>query len=118
MFVRILSAGYRIVYDPAAVSWHRHRRTRGELLETVFGYGVGVYAMWTGLLLEKRELGVLRLAWGWFRHQHLPALVSAWRGAARSERTELVRAELRGCLRGPQAWLAARRAPTPGVWRT
>ena len=118
MFVRILSAGYRIAYDPAAVSWHRHRRTRGELLETVFGYGVGVYAMWTGLLLEKRELGVLRLAWGWFRHQHLPALVSAWRGAARSERTELVRAELRGCLHGPQAWLAARRAPAPGAWRT
>jgi GT2 family glycosyltransferase len=81
MFVRILSAGYRIVYDPTALSWHRHRRTRAEVFHTVFGYGVGVYAMWTGLLLEKRELGVLRLAWRWFRHEHLPALLSGWRRA-------------------------------------
>src|SRR5262245_53736144 len=31
MFLRILTAGYRIVYDPAALSWHRHRRTWEEL---------------------------------------------------------------------------------------
>ena len=113
MFARILCAGYRIAYDPAAVSWHRHRRTRAEVFETVFGYGVGVYAMWTGLLVEKRELGVLRLAWGWFRHEHLPALLSGWRATTRSDRTDLRRMELRGCLHGPRAWLAARRARTP-----
>ena len=113
MFARILCAGYRIAYDPAAVSWHRHRRTRAEVFETVFGYGVGVYAMWTGLLFEKRELGVLRLAWSWFRHEHLPALMSGWRGTTRSDRTDLSRTELRGCLHGPRAWFAARRARTP-----
>jgi GT2 family glycosyltransferase len=113
MFVRILSAGYRIVYDPTALSWHRHRRTRAEVFHTVFGYGVGVYAMWTGLLLEKRELGVLRLAWRWFRHEHLPALLSGWRRSSRSDRTDLRRAELRGCLYGPRAWLAARRFRNP-----
>jgi hypothetical protein len=113
MFARILCGGYRIAYEPAAVSWHRHRRTRAELFDTVFGYGVGVYAMWTGFLLEKRELGVLRLAWSWFRHQHLPELLSALRGAPVSDRSALIRAELRGCLRGPGAWLASRRASTP-----
>ena len=40
MFVRLLSAGHRIVYDPAAVSWHRHRRTHRELVDTLYGYGV------------------------------------------------------------------------------
>ena len=113
MFVRILSAGYRIVYDPRALSWHRHRRTRADVFHTVFGYGVGVYAMWTGLLLEKRELGVLRLAWGWFRNEHLPALLSGWRPSSRSDSTDLRRAELRGCLHGPRAWFAARHFRTP-----
>jgi GT2 family glycosyltransferase len=108
MFARILTAGYRIVYDPAAVSWHRHRRTREELLDAVYGYGVGVYAMWTGLLLERRELGVLRLAWLWFREGQLPTLLGSWRRGS-SLRRALVRAELHGCLHGPRAWLAARR---------
>jgi GT2 family glycosyltransferase len=100
MFARILSAGFRIVYDPAAVSWHRHRRTERELLNTVRGYGVGVYAMWTGLLWEKRELGVLKLAWSWLVHDQLRALF----------RNPLARAELRGCLTGPRAWFASHRA--------
>jgi GT2 family glycosyltransferase len=106
MFIRLLIAGHRIVYDPAALSWHRHRRTEEELLDTVYGYGVGVYAMWTGLLLERGEIGVVRLAWRWFRHEQSAILLGRSGGAAR---TRLARAELRGCLRGPGAWLAARR---------
>ena len=57
MFGRILAAGYRIVYEPRAVSWHRHRRTWEELREAIHGYGVGVYAMWTRRLMVDRELG-------------------------------------------------------------
>ena len=106
MFVRMLTAGRLIVYDPAAVSWHHHRRTIDELLDTVYGYGVGVYAMWTGLVLERREVGVLKLAFQWLRHGQLPELLSQ---ARRRGATQLARAELKGCLRGPQAWLAARR---------
>jgi GT2 family glycosyltransferase len=106
MFIRLLTAGHRIVYDPAAVSWHRHRRTEEELLDTVYGYGVGVYAMWTGLLLERGELAVLRLAWRWFRHGQAAALFARSGSAAKRR---LARAELKGCLRGPGAWLAARR---------
>ena len=32
---RLLAAGYRLVYEPGAVSWHRHRRTWAELRETM-----------------------------------------------------------------------------------
>ena len=108
MFTRMLRGGHCIVYDPAAVAWHRHRRTMEELRQTVYGYGVGVYAMWTGLLLEAREPGVLKLAWSWFRHSQWRALLPGGR-TTRAARA-LARAELRGCLHGPAAWLAARNA--------
>jgi GT2 family glycosyltransferase len=107
MFVRMLTKGYQIAYDPTAVSWHRHRRTEEELLDTVYGYGTGVYAMWTGLLLERREFGVLRLAWQWFRLGQGPRLMG--RGSRCPGAARITRAELRGCLRGPTAWLASRR---------
>ena len=106
MFVRILTEGYRIAYDPKAVNWHRHRRTRTELLETVYGYGVGVYGMWTGLLLEHGEIGVFKRAWMWFRCDHLPVLLG---GPQTADRRAIVRAELRGCLNGGGSWLRARR---------
>ena len=115
MFVRILAAGHRICYDPAAVSWHRHRRTMEELSDTLYGYGVGVYAMWTKLLLERRELGVSRLAWSWFRAAHLPEIRRLLRRSPETPTSALVRAELRGCLRGPGAWFAAKRLRSNGV---
>ncbi len=109
MFVRILAAGYQIAYDPAAVSWHRHRRTHGEVRDTLHGYGVGVYAMFTGLLVERRELGVLRLAWAWFRSAHLPELRRWLLRRPSTSTSTLILAELRGCLRGPAAWFTSRR---------
>jgi glycosyltransferase involved in cell wall biosynthesis len=107
MFTRILGAGYRIVYEPRAVSWHRHRRTFDELRQVVRGYGTGVYAMWTGLLVEHRDLGVLRLAWRWFRHDHLPLFLAPSRLRASGGRDALRSAELRGCLSGPWAWFTS-----------
>ena len=78
-----------------------------EVRQTVYGYGVGVYAMWTGLLLEARELGVLKLAWSWFWHSQLRAMLP---GDSRTpEARTLVRDEIHGCLHGPRAWFAARR---------
>lgn len=114
LFMRVLSHGYRIVYEPRAVSWHRHRRTDAELLDVVRGYGTGVWAMWTGALIERRDPGVLRLAWNWFRWDHLPVLrsPSRWRSGGRDA---LRRAELRGCLAGPRAWLQSRRTARLGA---
>lgn len=114
LFTRILLHGHRIVYEPRAVSWHRHRRTPDELRAVVRGYGTGVYAMWTGLLFERHDPGVLRLAWNWFRWDHLPLLrtPSRWRSAGRDA---LLRAELRGCLAGPGAWWQSRRRARGGA---
>ncbi|MGE0449607.1 MAG: glycosyltransferase family 2 protein [Vicinamibacterales bacterium] len=110
MFARMLLAGHRIVYDPLAVSWHRHRRSLPELREVVRGYGTGVCAMWTGLLIERRELGVLRLAWEWFRHDHLPLLRRPRRLFDAAGGDALRRHELLGCLAGPWSWVASHRS--------
>jgi GT2 family glycosyltransferase len=109
MFGRILAAGYRIVYEPRAVSWHRHRRTWDELRAAIHGYGVGVYAMWTRRLVVDHEFGVLRHASRWLRREQLPRFWrSAWR-RSESVPLDLLIAELRGCLAGPFAYAAARR---------
>jgi hypothetical protein len=104
MFGRILAAGYRIVYEPAAVSWHRHRRTWPELRETLHGYGVGVFAMWTRRLLRERDLGVVAQAARWIRRHHLPTLWRAIRRRPDAVPLELIRAEITGCFAGPAAY--------------
>jgi len=108
MFSRILARGYRIVYDPAALNWHRHRRTWEELRQTLYGYGTGVYALWTRKFLFERELTIPRLAWGWFWHTQLPRLLHALLRRPGHMPLDLALAELRGCLRGPTAYLSAR----------
>ncbi|HEY8468969.1 MAG TPA: glycosyltransferase [Longimicrobiales bacterium] len=109
-FVRILAAGYRIVYDPAALSWHRHRRTWTELRQVLRGYGTGVYAAWTHLLFAGREFIVPKLALSWLLHTQLPNLLRSLLRRPGSFPLDLILAELRGCLAGPWAYVMARRA--------
>lgn len=109
MYSRILAAGFQIVYEPAALSWHRHRRSMDELRETLRGYGTGVYAMWTRALVEGRELGVFKQAWAWLRYGQVPELARAITGRTRRLPLGLLAAEWRGCLAGPLAYFAARR---------
>ena len=107
-FARILTLGFRIVYDPAALSWHRHRRTLDELRRTYYGYGVGTYAAWTRSLLRDHELSVIKGPWAWFRHQQFWMLVRSLLKRRSGLPIELMLAELRGCLAGPWAYFAAR----------
>jgi GT2 family glycosyltransferase len=109
MFSRILAAGFHIVYDPAALSWHRHRRSMEELRETLRGYGTGVYAMWTRALIEGREYGVFKQALAWLRYGQVPELARALARRPRRMPLPLLAAEWRGCLQGPLAYFAARR---------
>lgn len=109
MFSRILMAGYDIVYDPAALSWHRHRRTWEELRQALYGYGTGAYAFMTRRLLTEGELGALGLAWEWFHVQQLPDLIHALLRRPGSMPLDLIVAELRGCMAGPRAYFASRK---------
>jgi GT2 family glycosyltransferase len=68
LLYRIAESGYRVVFDPARIVWHRHRRDRAALRRTLFGYTTGEFAYTTRCLLNHRELTVLR-AWSWWlRH--------------------------------------------------
>jgi GT2 family glycosyltransferase len=111
LFTRVLTAGFRVVYDPAALVWHRHRREWRELRRTIQGYGTGVYAAWTKSFLVDRELTVPRLAWGWMRHDQLPGLVRSVLRHPNRRSLRLALSELWGCALGPWAYLvSARRA--------
>jgi GT2 family glycosyltransferase len=107
-FARILSRGFRIVYEPAALSWHRHCRTLEELRQTYYGYGVGTYAAWTRSLLRDREVGVMRGPWAWFRRQQFSTLLRALFKHPSGLPLDLILAELRGCFAGPWAYFASR----------
>ncbi|MCY7383960.1 MAG: glycosyltransferase [Microcoleus sp. CAN_BIN18] len=109
LFARILRSGYRIVYEPRALSWHRHRRTWEELQKTLQGYGIGVYAFWTRMFVVNREFSVPLLAWGWFRYKQLPELVASLRKQPDSIPSDLLLAQLRGCISGPMAYFASRK---------
>ncbi|MBD2075736.1 glycosyltransferase [Phormidium sp. FACHB-592] len=108
MFARILMTGYQIVYDPTALSWHRHRRTWEELRRALYGYGVGVYAYWTRILLVERDPSMFPIALAWFHQDQLPYLVGALFKRPGSIPLDLIVAELHGCLVGPWAYFSSR----------
>lgn len=116
MYTRILAAGYTIVYEPEALSWHRHRREWRELRSAIFGYGVGVYAYLTGQLL-RRESNAPRIALGWLRVQ-IPALVRSLLRRPGRIPLDLIVAELAGCAVGPFAYLRSRRLVAASVRRS
>jgi len=109
MFTRILINGFRIVYEPKALCWHRHRRTWKELRQMFYGHGVGVYAFLTRALFIQGELDSPKIAWDWFRYDQLPLLVRSLFGRPSSRPLDLILAELRGCLAGPWAYRTSRK---------
>jgi hypothetical protein len=57
MFVGVLLQGGTLAFEPAALVRHSHRRTEAEFMSQVFGYGVGLMAMYTALIVsEPRHL--------------------------------------------------------------
>ena len=109
MFSRILASGYRIVYEPGALSWHRHRRTWEELRKAIYGYGVGIYAFWTRKYFYDGELTTPLIALRWFLHDQLPALLRSWLRRPNAQPFDLVAAELMGCVAGPFAYFESRK---------
>jgi len=108
LFARILAAGWRIVFDPGQVVWHRHRRDRAGLRRVLSAYATGEVAVGVRNLRRWRDLGVLG-AWAWWaRH-----VAEEWRRILRRapDRMPLaiVAGETAGLARG------ARRALTAGA---
>jgi len=107
-FARILLSGYHIVYEPEALSWHRHRRTWEETTKAIRGYGIGVYAFWTRLFFVEKQPGILRFVWGWFMYEQLPGALRSLFKRPGSQPLHLVLAEFRGCALGPWKYFSSR----------
>lgn len=54
-FLRVVTGGWRLAYEPAAMVWHVHRQSDGELRTQAFRYGVGLGALVTKLLLSRDD---------------------------------------------------------------
>ena len=105
VFMKHILEGGTLAFEPAALVRHSHRRTEEEFMSQVFGYGTGLSALFTSLLLhEPHRLGeiVRRLPAGvrlLFRSRagRSPSLVPSY-----PRRTALF--QLAGIVYGPLAY--------------
>lgn len=110
MFVRVLLADQVLVREPAAVVWHRHRRTAEGLEDQIHNYGLGLGAWIAKLVLRPRTLGmVLRRFRPGINHLRGVTVVDQSDTVANDPRLlRLDRHELNGVLAGPLALASAR----------
>jgi GT2 family glycosyltransferase len=51
-FFAVLQSGDQIAYEPGAIVWHHHRRSEEGMRRQAYGYGVGLGAYLTKLIVE------------------------------------------------------------------
>ena len=110
MFFRALKAGHTLVYEPAALVWHRHRRDYDQLRRQIRDDGVGLYAYFvrSALAYPDEALGLARIAQWWFRWWHLRRLLRSFVRPSEFPR-DLILAELSGVFPGLVRYFASRR---------
>ena len=116
MFSRILASGYRIVYDPAALSWHRHRTSMTELKRQLHGYGVGNFATWTRNLFIDGEPSALKEGW-LALGRRLKELSASLRREPNRIPLNIIIAILLGYALGPWAYVRSRQRFPTRSWR-
>ncbi|MDV5146444.1 glycosyltransferase family 2 protein [Streptomyces sp. SBC-4] len=111
-FFRVLARGRSLAYEPAAIVWHRHKRTPEALDAQAFGYGAGFGAYLAGAIVHEPRMlpALLRRLPGGVRYaltrHHERGGPDSGRGVTASRLTRL---ELRGMLYGPYGYLRSRR---------
>ncbi|MEU0384418.1 glycosyltransferase [Streptomyces chartreusis] len=120
-FVRVLAQGHRLRYTPSALVWHHHRETWRDLETQAYGYGAGLTAYLTAVLVNRPALlpaFLARLPRGLAHARALTAVRETEGGGAPGDhdtRTHpwprrLSRLQRRGMVYGPVGYLRARRA--------
>jgi glycosyltransferase involved in cell wall biosynthesis len=108
-FYLVLAHGWRIVYTPDALVWHRHRRDLAALAQTLRAYSVGGFTLFLRGLVEHREPAALRLAIEWLWYDHVRAAARLLLRRPTALPSLLVREYWRGVLQAPGAWWRATR---------
>jgi hypothetical protein len=107
--IRLILAGHAVGYEPSALLWHHHRVDGDSMREQLRGYAVGLSALLTKIALDRQA-----------RHaalRRLPAAVAQMRTISEREADagegmpeDTARLRVGGTLRGPGAYVMARRA--------
>jgi GT2 family glycosyltransferase len=111
MFFRVLRSGHTLVYEPAALVRHRHRRDRGQLVRQIANNGIGFYSYLVRNALAQPEdaADIRRLGAWWFCAWDVKRTLLSLLQPGRIDR-ELSMAELAGSVRGLFRYQRARRA--------
>ena len=109
MLVELLMSGRRLAYEPGAIIHHSHRATMEELERQIHGYGIGFTAMLTAIALRNpwHLVGLASVVPAWLRSLRGESSVKQ-AGRSGDYPPSLARAELRGMLAGPAAYLHSR----------
>jgi O-antigen biosynthesis protein len=113
MFFRVLHHGLILVYEPAAVVRHRHRRSAAELHRQLVGWGSGFYAYLTrnAVAYPKARWAILRFAIWHFATRYVRRLGRSLFRSPVVPRA-LMLAELAGAIVGPARYRRARATAT------
>jgi GT2 family glycosyltransferase len=104
-FFQVVSSGYKLVYQPAAIIYHQHRRDYDGLRRQAFGYGVGLTAYVTKSLMDRPRLLFSLVSRAPYAFSFIFSLRSTKPlGFPR----ELKSLERRGMIYGPFAYLRSR----------
>lgn len=101
MFLRVLKHGHALVYEPAAIVRHRHRRSYEELRTQITNNGIGFYAylVRTARAYPEDRWAVFRLGAWWLWWWNIRRLILGLLGRG-TVPLDLVVAELKGSFAG------------------
>ena len=110
MFFRVLKKGHTLVYEPAAIVRHRHRRDYAQLRTQLRNNGIGLYAyiVRSALAYPEERSALIRLGWYWLWRWNIRRTVISILHPARFPR-DLILAELQGSFVGLCRYPKARR---------
>lgn len=110
IFSALLLDGRRMAYRPSALLWHAHRSTHEALRSQLYGYGVGLTAFYTAVVLRHppHAFRLLALAPRAMREILGSSGIRA-QTFGESFPPDLLAANRRGLIRGPAAYWKARR---------
>jgi GT2 family glycosyltransferase len=116
MYFRVLKAGHALVYQPAAVVSHRHRRQMYALFGQIRDHGISFssYVVRSALAYPDERWALARLWVWWLAKLGYRVLIPRREPAGVMRRLAL--AELTGLLRGIGRYHRGRAALAPGRW--
>jgi GT2 family glycosyltransferase len=120
-FTEAVLRGGETVYEPRSVCWHEHRKDTDALQEQVSGWGIGLGAVLTKLLLTEPRfyaaaLRSVPVAADLLRSRRKSARSETVRGGASTRPGDMLRVQRRGISRGPALYLkSVRRARRLGL---